>query len=236
MTRRHPQAAHRCIWLMLLTGLGLLGCEQSEVPQRTPTTAAPAERAGPNRVSSDSGSGQSVVPAAASQRADAEPRRGSRDIRRLVFRAETRTEGDPPWQVVSTVTATNPTEEVVTFEYGDCSLTLRAYRTAEREGEPVWRYDRSSDRAAPEIEDGVAMSRVCLDYLGLAEVAPGEVFSPPPFQLQIALSRFFGDSLPDGRYYFTAELELLDRTKPVQTWADTLRLPAGSLHLRALRP
>jgi len=217
-------------------GLGLLGCERSEVLQRTPATPASAERPMPNRLSSDSVPGQSVVHAASPQSAKAELRPGSRDIRRLVFRAETRTEGNPPWQVMSTVTVTNPTEEVIAFEYGDCSLTLRAYRTAERQGEPVWKYERSSDRGVSEIEDGVAISRVCFDYLGLAEVAPGEVFSPKPFQLQIALPRFFGDSLPSGRYYFTAELEILDRTKPVQTWADTLRLSAGSLYLRALHP
>ena len=187
----------------------------------------------PNGVSSDSGSEEAVGPAPAMEPMTAVPLRGSRDIRRLVFQAEVRTEGTQPSQVVSTVTATNPGEETISFEYGDCSVTLRAYRTPQRQGEPAWRYERSSDRDAPGTEDGVAISRVCFDYLGLAEVAPGEVFSPGPFQLRVPLSRFFGDSLPDGRYYFTAELELLDRAKPVETWADTLRLPAGSLHLRA---
>jgi hypothetical protein len=55
-------------------------------------------------------------------------------------------------------------------------------------------------------------------------VTPGEIISPREFSARIPFYEILGDSLPDGRYYFTAELSF-------QLGHSKLSLPAGEAYL-----
>ena len=141
----------------------------------------------------------------------------------LHYAAETRVEGTGPRELVARVVATNPTDRNIYLEYGACSLRLRAYRTPERTGRPLW---HSEYRQPPGSEFGYA----CPGYLATQLVAPGEVISPAEFNARIPLYEVLGDSLLDGRYYFTAVLEF--QSGAGTTLAnDTVRIPAGSADL-----
>jgi hypothetical protein len=87
------------------------------------------------------------------------------------------------------------------LEYGVCNVTLLAHRTADRSGPPAWR----SDRARP--WEGT-YGRGCPQPLIMAQLAPGDsVFRE--FEERTRLVELLGDSLPDGRYWFTAQVRLI---------------------------
>jgi hypothetical protein len=82
-----------------------------------------------------------------------------------------------------------------------CPVRLRAYRNATRSGRPVW------------------LDRWCPENLPPIVLAPGWSDS---LQVRNSMRRILGDSLPEGRYFFTATLELA--TPQFQS----PELPAGS--------
>src|SRR5690606_30924946 len=94
-----------------------------------------------------------------------------RDPALLDYAAAMRVEGVAPRELVARVVATNPTDRHVYLEFGACSLRLRAYRTPERTGRPVW---LSELRQPP----GGDRHHVCFDYLATTWVAPGGAISP----------------------------------------------------------
>lgn len=123
-----------------------------------------------------------------------------RDPALLRYAIKTQVEGEAPPMLATHVVAVNPTDRPIYLEYGSCALRLRAYRNADRRGAPVW---RSEYRRRP----GESFGYVCLGYLATAWVQPGEAISPPEFHTRIPLYEILGDSLPDGDYHFTADLE-----------------------------
>jgi hypothetical protein len=135
----------------------------------------------------------------------------------FAYRASTRLVGTT---LHATASITNTTSQPVYLEYGDCALSVRAYRTPDRTGEPAWR----SEFRAP--WDGYG-GYDCLAYLATATVAPGATFQPREFQLTVPLIEILGDSLPDGQYYFSASLRL--------NFARTAEFPAGNMDLSLLR-
>jgi hypothetical protein len=106
----------------------------------------------------------------------------------------------------------------ISVEYGSCALRLRAYRTAARTGPPAWR----SEGRQPYGGGGF----YACDLAGRgAVIAPGD--SLARFGVESPVIEVLGDSLPDGRYYFTAVIELNSGASP--------EIPAGETQLSARR-
>jgi hypothetical protein len=137
----------------------------------------------------------------------------SNGLEGFAYRASTRLVGTT---LHTTTSITNTTSRPVYLEYGDCALSVRAYRTPDRTGEPAWRSEFRASWAG-------GSQYVCLSYGATATVAPGATFQPREFQLTVPLIEILGDSLPDGRYYFSASLRL--------NFARTPEFPAGGANL-----
>lgn len=100
------------------------------------------------------------------------------------------------------------------LEYGDCALRLLAFSSSDRSGSPKW----NSDARRP--WEGSFGGYGCLSILYARDLDPGGSIS---FNFQSPLIEMLGDSLPDGRYYFSADLRFSNRPN--------LTVPAGSLDL-----
>jgi hypothetical protein len=123
----------------------------------------------------------------------------------------------------ATARVSNAGTRAVYLEYGDCVLSLRAYRTPDRTSPPVW---RSEARAT---WDG-AQSYACLSYLAVTTLAPGATANPLERELRIPVIEVLGDSLPNGRYYFSGTLNLNSaRTPEVPAGSAELALPRSTL-------
>jgi len=144
------------------------------------------------------------------------------DISGLRYRVETRVEPGSPRELRTVVTVTNSGPRRVSLEFGACTLLLRAYRTPARTGRPVWYSERARPRWAGKDDFGYA----CPMYLAHRVLAPGESVSPKEFQARVPVPEILGDSLPEGRYSFTAQLGFAGANR-----ADTVRLPAGEADL-----
>lgn len=91
--------------------------------------------------------------------------------------------------IQTTVTMTTRTALALDIEYGACSVGIRVFPTVDRT-EPVW----NSDDQVP---------FVCPAVLILGHLEPGK---PHGFVFSGAVAEILGDSLPPGRYYFSATL------------------------------
>lgn len=111
-------------------------------------------------------------------------------IRTVSFSATTSVAGIPA-EVVTTVTATNTVTDSTTLEIrgGGCRVRLRAFRYPDRSGRPEWDHDRWSPN--------------CTHPAFRIELGIGENVQ---FTKSIPVASILGDSLPEGRYYFTARL------------------------------
>jgi hypothetical protein len=128
-----------------------------------------------------------------------------RDPRVLSFAAASEVVGVAPRELLTRIVATNETNQAVHLEFGACSVIVHAYRNRERTGQPVWRSDQR---------------RLACPAIGYSVVAiPGDAM---PFDLRVPLYEVLGDSLADGRYYFTAAVFLS---------GERISLPAGAAYL-----
>jgi hypothetical protein len=140
-----------------------------------------------------------------------------RDPRLLRYRTSTTVEGSAPRMVVTRVVATNPTDRWVEFSSGACFMHVRAFRDASRTGPPAWRTD--------------SRPLVCSAILYGYSVAPGATLGPDGFTYPTALADILGDSLPDGRYWFSTRLDFV-RDAPEGGLVDLgIEIPAGSAEL-----
>jgi hypothetical protein len=107
----------------------------------------------------------------------------------VTYSAETRIAETAPVTVYATarVENTSSTQQEVTFPDG-CVVLLRAYRDASRTGAPAWDQQQGA---------------VCTMMLVQVSLAPGE---SREFVASVRADEILGDSLPAGRYYFTAVL------------------------------
>lgn len=157
---------------------------------------------------SHSGSDPADPPPASSNGRAAAPEPGARErlpgdatpaaaIGELAFQAAVQVTGESPRRLESVVTVKNSGGRPRRLEYGNASRAsrLRAYASPARTGDPVW---DSSRWHGP----GDAMARDTV-------LAPG---GARRFALTVPVHEFLGDSLPDGRYYFTAAAFLNDST------------------------
>ena len=116
----------------------------------------------------------------------------------VTYTAETRIAETAPVTMYTTVRVENTSSgrQEVTFPDG-CVVLLRAYRDAARTGAPAWDQQR-----------GVA----CTMQLVTMSLAPGE---SREFLARATADQILGDSLPPGRYYFTALLRPAGRAVEV---------------------
>jgi hypothetical protein len=140
-----------------------------------------------------------------------------RDPRLLRYRTATTVEGTAPRMVVTRVVATNPTDRWIDFASGACFMHIRAFRDESRTGSPAW---RSDSHPLP-----------CAAVLYMYSVAPGATLGPDGFTRSTALADILGDSLPDGRYWFSTRLDFV-RDAPEGGLIDQgIEIPAGSAEL-----
>jgi hypothetical protein len=143
----------------------------------------------------------------------------------VTFRAETRAVRDAKPHVVTTVTMTNTGQISVWLNGNWCPVKPRAYRNATRSGRPAWDpWDVIRQRAARKQQKkggfgGGDLGGACPEGGPSIILAPGESDS---LQERYSMGFILGDSLPEGRYFFTAILELA--TPRFESPA----LPAGS--------
>lgn len=123
----------------------------------------------------------------------------------VMYTAETRIAETAPPTVYATARAenTSSSRQEVTFPDG-CVVLLRAYRDAARTGAPAW-----------DQQQGV----MCTMQLVELSLAPGE---SREFLASARADQILGDSLPAGRYYFTAVLRPNGRV---------VEVPAGEAEL-----
>jgi hypothetical protein len=116
-------------------------------------------------------------------------------------------------------TLTNRGTSTTRVDFGACGLRLLAFKTADRSGTPVW---DSNARRPWQGTYGVG----CILILYSHDIAPGDSMSR--FAIDVPLIEMLADSLPDGRYYFAADIGLANR-------ASFLRVPAGDANLAMAR-
>jgi hypothetical protein len=126
----------------------------------------------------------------------------------LTYQAETRIqESDESPALNVSVTVTNVNDQRVHIEYGACTLSLRVYD--------------SPDRSGPQLAQG-GQAGGCPLYLMGRDLEPGESLSPGEFQIAVPVRDILGDVLSEGRYYFTAVVQVNDRS---------VEVPAGEADL-----
>ena len=132
--------------------------------------------------------------------------------RGLVLTGSTAVTGSDADSLTARVTITNTNTESVRIEYGACSMQLLAYRSRARQGTAVW---NSNARFGGRVG--------CPAYLVVGVVRPEETASPKEFNAAYTVREVLGDSLPSGRYYFSAHVRL--------NWRES-DIPAGDAELR----
>jgi hypothetical protein len=106
-------------------------------------------------------------------------------------------------------TMTNSNLAPVRLEFGACIVELLAYRTSDRSGKPVW---NSSYRRPYGLPDAIYGCPLVL-YMGV--IKPGEMLSPSALNPQFPVMEMLGDSLPNARYYFRANVGMNGRVTTV---------------------
>jgi hypothetical protein len=105
----------------------------------------------------------------------------------LVYTAETSVAESFPVQLFTTVRVHNPTAEAVTLTSPDgCVVSQMVHRTADRAGAPAWRFRGPCS---------MAIKHFTIDPGATLEVS-GHAHA----------GAILGDSLPDGRYYISANV------------------------------
>jgi hypothetical protein len=124
----------------------------------------------------------------------------------ITYRVEPFSELTVPVTVGATAAVSNRTERrrTVTFPDG-CVVLLRAYRDADRSGAPAWDQRRAV---------------MCTQAIVQARLDPDDSVE---YSARATAREILGDSLPGGRYYFTAYLRPDGRV---------VELPAGQMELR----
>jgi hypothetical protein len=120
------------------------------------------------------------------------------------YTADTRVMESFPVQLDTRVTMTNRTNAGVSVQLGSgCPINLRAYR----------------DEARTRLAWDQSVGRVCTMQVQIVDLAPG---ASAERNTRATAADILGDSLPDGRYYLSAA---------VQVVAGGVIVPAGSADL-----
>ena len=125
----------------------------------------------------------------------------------IEYSADTRIMESFPVQLDTRVTMTNRTAQRATVELGSgCPINLRAYRDAART-QLAW--DESS-------------GRVCTMQIQIVELEPG---ASAERNTRTDAREILGDSLPDGRYWLSASVQVVGNGLVVPAGAADLGVP-----------
>lgn len=144
----------------------------------------------------------------------ADPRPLVRSPRGLTYRVRSVVGDKDGASVQLAIQLINGTDRRVALEYGACLLQLLVHENADRAGPAVWNSAKQLDETG--------QLPVCPLYLKFLQLGPGET-RKPEFRAAFPGADILGDSLPVGKYYFTAQLVV---------GGDIVDLPAGSGTLR----
>jgi hypothetical protein len=95
-----------------------------------------------------------------------------------------------PGRIETAVMVTTQLPAGIPIEWGGCTVAIKAFRTAERTA-PVW--------------DSSAQLQACPAFLASRRLTPD---TPAEFMFSGTAAGILGDSLPPGRYYFSAAVAL----------------------------
>jgi len=101
-----------------------------------------------------------------------------------------RTTSPTPGRIETDVTVATQLPAGIPIEWGGCTVAIKAFRTAER-ATPVW--------------DSSALLQACPAFLASRRLTPA---TPAAFAFTGTAAGILGDSLPPGRYYFSATVAL----------------------------
>ncbi len=93
--------------------------------------------------------------------------------------------------IETTIRVTKPGDPAIGEVLSECDFRVRAYRTGARSGPPAWDSHQSPLGGCLPVQI----------HRWLLEAIP-----PGQFTLSIPVRAFLGDSLPEGRYYFTVSI------------------------------
>jgi hypothetical protein len=145
----------------------------------------------------------------------------TRDLSAVRFSSESEIVGEGPRTLRTVTTLRNSGARAVSVSYGACNTNLRLYRSADRQGTPVW---RSEYRKPP----GSALGYACILPLYITTIAPGDSLT---FPIEIPMYEVVADSLAAGRYYVSAELSLIDEQKSGDQETVIHTLSAGAIDI-----
>ena len=146
-----------------------------------------------------------------------QPSSGLNRYPRGEFAAISHVEGVAPTSLLTRVTVHNLSDSVQHFQYVDCPVAIRAFHSAYRRGMPVWKTERSGAPWAKFTRGYTCMFKLRLISKTLS---PQDSFH---LELSTPTYEILADTLPEGRYYFTAQLALNK---------DTIEVDAGSQLIR----
>lgn len=101
---------------------------------------------------------------------------------------------ETPLLLVDTVLVTNVSQHATSITYGGCVVSMRAYRSADRSGAPV--YDQAARQA-------------CLDILNRELLAPG---GSTTFVGSVSAAGLKAAGVPPGHYWFASVVLVNDAT------------------------
>jgi hypothetical protein len=143
------------------------------------------------------------------------------DLSAVQFSSQSEIVGEGPRILRTVTTLRNSGSRVASVSYGACNTNLRLYRSADRQGAPVW---RSEYRKPP----GSALGYACISPLYITSIAPGDSLT---FPIEIPMYEVVADRLAAGRYYVSAELSLIDEQKSADQRAGVHTLSAGAIDI-----
>lgn len=141
----------------------------------------------------------------------------------LRYAAEAKLVDVAPTRLQAVVTLTNVTDKTIHVESGGCAFArLLAFDNPARSGAPKW---DSVDRHDPVTGTRYACPHILYQW----EVVPGESLSPKELQLlipsyEIVGHPLVGRSLPDGPYYWLAQVQINNETIDVPAGQATLTM------------
>jgi hypothetical protein len=138
----------------------------------------------------------------------------------IALRAMTSTQGDT---LTIRVSGRNVAKHPAHLEWGACSTRLQLFRSPGFEGAPVF------DSAVEKRPRTAGITQVCLTYLMAMNLAPGDSVAPREFVIHPTIPRLTGDSLPAGKYYLRAKVQLIaSRGRYHELWFD---VPVGDIQI-----
>ena len=160
-----------------------------------------------------------------------EPIPSTRDRSTLRFTSTSELGGAFPRTLTVRSVIKNTGPKAVIIAHGACSVHTRLWRSANRESPPVWKSElrqplrRRGDTSRQRVVYG------CPLPLYVATIMPNDTLA---LGESIPVPEILADSLPDGHYWVSVDMELLNDSLRPPAWATHYTLPAGAVTLSRL--